>query len=118
MNVLEALATLEMKRDLQRLKRNAYKREYARKARDADPLKARTRNNAWYAANKEKINEPKRRAAFEAVERYREEAALYYGKTFVPRVYEVFTTNDPRTFRSHPNPVTPCAQGPMTTVGA
>ena len=110
MDILEALAALDLKRDTQRLKRNAYKREYARKARDANPEKARAKNNAWYAANKETINEPRRRANFEDNERRREKAALHYGETFKPRVYEIFTTNDPRTFRVNPTPVTPCAR--------
>ena len=106
MDVLEALMALEAKK----AKRNAYMRELSRKSRDANPGKARAKNNAWYAANKEKINEPKRRAAFEANEQRRAAAAAYYGEEFKPRVYEVFVTNDPRTFRCNPNPVTPCAR--------
>ena len=86
------------------------KREYMRKYRAANPAKAKADAAAWYMANQERINEPKRRAAFEANEQRREKAALYYGEQFKPRVYEVFTTNDPRTFRCNPNPVTPCAR--------
>ena len=106
MDVLEALAALDLKKE----KRRLYNLEWKRKSRDANPGEARAKNNAWYAANKEKINEPKRRAAFEANEQRREKAAAFYGEEFKPRVYEVFTTNDPRTFRCNPNPVTPCAR--------
>ena len=86
------------------------KREYMRKYRAANPSKAKADAAAWYMANQERINEPKRRAAFEANEQRREKAAAFYGEEFKPRVYEVFTTNDPRTFRCNPNPVTPCAR--------
>ena len=74
------------------------------------PEKAKADAAAWYMANQERINEPKRRAAFDSIEHHREIAAAFYGREFKPRVYEVFTTNDPRTFRCNPTPATPCAR--------
>ena len=47
-------------------------------------------------AKREKINEAKRRASFEKNQRA---LALIYGAAYKPRVYEVYTTNDPRTPR-------------------
>ena len=91
---------------IKRAKNTEAKRRYRAKY----PEKAKADAAAWYMANQERINEPKRRAAFEANEQRREKAAAFYGEEFKPRVYEVFTTNDPRTFRCNPNPVTPCAR--------
>ena len=103
---MEAPDPIELKKALKREKA----RDKMRKYRAENPAKAKADAAAWYMANREKINEPKRRAAFEDSERRRERSALYYGETFKPRVYEVFTTNDPRTFRLNPNPVTPCVR--------
>ena len=98
---------LELKKALHREKMREYQRMYRAK----NPAKSKADAAAYYLANQERINEPKRRAAFEANEQRREKAAAFYGEEFKPRVYEVFTTNDPRTFRCNPNPVTPCARG-------
>ena len=64
--------------------------------RAADPVKAKADAAAWYQANKERINEPKRRANFEAIERARERKAKAKGVPFVPREYQVYTTDDHR----------------------
>lgn len=82
------LDALELKR--------TQKREYMRKYRAANPEKTKAMAAALYQKNREKINEPKRRAHFEAVERDRERKCTARGQAFVPRVYEVYTTDDPR----------------------
>ena len=84
---------------IKRAKNTEAKRRYRAKY----PEKAKADAAAWYMANQERINEPKRRAAFDSIEHHREIAAAFYGREFKPRVYEVFTTNDPRTFRCNPN---------------
>ena len=82
--------------ELKRAKKREYMREYQRKYRAANPEKAKEVAAAWYQANKERINEPKRRANFEAIERDRERKAKAKGVPFVPREYQVYTTDDPR----------------------
>ena len=66
-------------------------------SRAANPEKAKAQAAEWYQANKERINEPKRRANFEANERDRERKCLVKGTKFTPRNYVSYTTNDSRT---------------------
>ena len=77
---------------LKRLKNTEYRRRYRAKY----PEKTKAAAAALYQKNREKINEPKRRANFEAIERDRERKAKAKGLPFVPRAYEVYTTDDPR----------------------
>jgi len=72
------------------------KREYMRRYRAANPVKAKADAAAWYQANRERINEPKRRAHFEANERDRERKCKLKGIPFVARAYTVYETDDPR----------------------
>ena len=87
------MATPEMTDlELKRVKQ----RDYMRKYRATNPEKAKAQAAEWYQANKERINEPKRRANFEANERDRERKCLAKGTPFTPRDYVSYTTNDSR----------------------
>ena len=90
---MEAALVNEMNAlQLKRAKNTERKRKY----RAAHPEKAKAQAAEWYQANKERINEPKRRANFEANERDRERKCLAKGTPFTPRDYVSYTTNDSR----------------------
>jgi len=75
-------------------------RERQRRRRAADPQKAKEQAAAWYQANRERINEPKRRANFESVERYREKQCKLKGIPYVAKVYVVVETSNANVFSS------------------
>jgi len=82
--------------ELKKQKKRDYNREWKRKWTAAHPDEAKEKAAAWYQANRERINEPKRRAHFEANERDRERKCKLKGIPFVARVYTVYETDDPR----------------------
>ena len=90
---MEAALVNEMNAlQLKRAKNTERKRKY----RAAHPEKAKAQAAEWYQANKERINEPKRRAHFEANELDRERKCIAKGKPFAPRQYVAYTTHDSR----------------------
>ena len=86
--------------ELKKQKQREYAREYKRRQREADPEKAKAIAAAYYQANRERINEPKRRANFESVERYREKQCKLKGIPYVAKVYVVVETSNANVFSS------------------